>query len=67
MSEKLLEVKNLTTRFKNDDGIFTAVNGVSFYVNKGESVGIVGESGCGKSVTSIHYASVENTTRHRGR
>jgi oligopeptide/dipeptide ABC transporter ATP-binding protein len=53
MSEKLLEVKNLTTRFKNDDGIFTAVNGVSFYVNKGESVGIVGESGCGKSVTSM--------------
>ncbi|MCI8594048.1 MAG: ABC transporter ATP-binding protein [Oscillospiraceae bacterium] len=53
MSEKLLEVNNLTTKFKNDDGIFTAVNGVSFYVRKGESIGIVGESGCGKSVTSM--------------
>ena len=53
MSEKLLEVNNLTTKFKNDDGIFTAVNGVSFYVGKGESIGIVGESGCGKSVTSM--------------
>ena len=53
MSEKLLEVKDLSVRFKNEDGIFTAVNGVSFHVDKGESVGIVGESGCGKSVTSM--------------
>lgn len=52
MSERLLEVKNLTTSFKTDRGIMKAVDGVSIYVNKGEILGLVGESGCGKSVTS---------------
>ncbi len=49
----LLDVRNLTTRFKLDDGILTAVDGVSFTVNKNQTVGIVGESGCGKSVTAF--------------
>lgn len=49
----LLEVRNLVTRFHTQDGIVKAVNGVSFYVDKGETVAIVGESGCGKSVTSL--------------
>ena len=49
----LLEVNNLVTRFHTQDGIIQAVNGVSFYVQKGETVAIVGESGCGKSVTSL--------------
>ena len=53
MKEKLLEVNNLMTKFKTDDGVFSAVDGVSFNVHKGESLGIVGESGCGKSVTSM--------------
>jgi oligopeptide transport system ATP-binding protein len=53
MGEKLLEVKNLKTIFKTDEGIVKAVNGVSFSLNKGESIGIVGESGCGKSVTNL--------------
>ena len=52
MANKLLDVKNLTTRFKLDDGVLTAVDHVSFHVNEGETLGIVGESGCGKSVTS---------------
>ena len=52
MAEKLLEVKDLTTRFRLDDGVLTAVDHVSFCVNQGETLGIVGESGCGKSVTS---------------
>ena len=49
----LLEVKNLKTYFYTEDGIVRAVDGVDFYVYPGEVLGIVGESGCGKSVTSL--------------
>lgn len=49
----LLEVKNLKTHFYTEDGVVHAVDGVDFYVNPGEVLGIVGESGCGKSVTSL--------------
>jgi oligopeptide/dipeptide ABC transporter ATP-binding protein len=49
---KILEVNNLTTTFKTERGKMNAIQGVSFYVNKGEIFGVVGESGCGKSVTS---------------
>lgn len=50
--EPLLEVKNLKTHFHTERGKVTAVNGVSFSMNRGEIIGIVGESGCGKSVMS---------------
>ena len=53
MQEKLLDVQDLSTSFHTDDGVVCAVNHLSFHVNKGESVCIVGESGCGKSVTSM--------------
>ena len=49
----LLEVKNLKTYFYTEDGVVKAVDGVDFYVNPGEVLGLVGESGCGKSVTSL--------------
>jgi len=49
----LLEVDNLHTSFYSDDGVVKAVRGVSFKVDKGESLGIVGESGCGKSVAML--------------
>ena len=47
----VLEVHNLKTRFHTQDGTIHAVNGVSFELREGELLGIVGESGCGKSVT----------------
>src|SRR5262245_4712558 len=49
----LLEVKDLRTSFRTEDGIVKAVDGVSFTVEKGQTLGIVGESGCGKSVTCL--------------
>jgi peptide/nickel transport system ATP-binding protein len=49
----LLEVRNLVTTFRTDDGQFRAVDNISFNVESGKTLGIVGESGCGKSVTSL--------------
>jgi len=52
-SQYLLEVDDLTTHFFTRDGVVRAVDGVSFRVRRGETLAIVGESGCGKSVTSL--------------
>jgi oligopeptide transport system ATP-binding protein len=49
----LLEVKNLKTHFFTPDGVVKAVNGVSYTLDDGESLGLVGESGCGKSVSAL--------------
>ena len=49
----LLEVRNLTTRFHTMDGIVHAVNGISYTLEEGDTLGIVGESGCGKSVSVL--------------
>lgn len=53
MPQPVLTVKNLETSFQTRLGPFKAVNGVSYEINAGETLGIVGESGCGKSVTSF--------------
>jgi oligopeptide/dipeptide ABC transporter ATP-binding protein len=53
MTAPLLEVQDLQTYFYTRDGVAKAVDGVSFHVHKGEVLGIVGESGCGKSITSL--------------
>ncbi len=52
-SKAVVAVRNLVTRFRTDDGIITAIDGVSFAIQKGRTLGVVGESGCGKSVTSL--------------
>ena len=53
MTENLLSVKNLKTYFRTEAGEAKAVDGVSFDIDRGETLGLVGESGCGKSVTSL--------------
>lgn len=52
-SKPILEVKQLNTSFFTDDGIIPAVDNISFHIDEGEILGVVGESGCGKSVTSL--------------
>ena len=51
--QPLLEVKDLRTQFFTQDGVVKAVDDVSFYVMPGETLGVVGESGCGKSMTAL--------------
>lgn len=53
MAEPLLEIIELSTIFPTDDGVVRAVNNVTFSVSRGQTIGLVGESGCGKSVTGF--------------
>ena len=53
MSDPLLEIKNLVTGFETESGLLKAVDGVTFSIEKGRTMGLVGESGCGKSVTAM--------------
>jgi len=53
VTSRLLEVQGLKTEFRREGGSVMAVSGVDFHINKGEVLGLVGESGCGKSVTSL--------------
>ena len=64
MGRPLLSVRNLTVKFKTDEGLITAVDGTSFELNEGEILGLVGESGSGKSVTakSLMLLNPGNTT-----
>ena len=51
--ERLLEIRGLKTHFATDDGMVRAVDGVDLAIDRGETLGVVGESGCGKSVTAL--------------
>src|SRR6266536_3599390 len=53
LSAPLLEIRGLKTHFSTDDGIVQAVDGVDIAIHRGETLGIVGESGCGKTVTAM--------------
>ena len=52
MAETLLDIRDLKTWFKTDDGMVRAVDGVDLHIERGETLGVVGESGCGKTVTA---------------
>jgi len=52
VAEPLLDIRELKTWFKTDDGMVRAVDGVSLHIDRGETLGVVGESGCGKTVTA---------------
>jgi len=53
MAERLLEIQGLKTHFRTDDGMVRAVDGVDLTIDGGETLGVVGESGCGKTVTAM--------------
>lgn len=61
MGQPLLEVRNLVTEFHTEDTTVKAVNGISFTINRGEVLGIVGESGTGKSVTALSIIQLINS------
>ena len=58
---RLLEVKNLQTQFKTESGLVKAVDDVSYFIDEQEIVGVVGESGCGKSVSQLSVMRLINT------
>ena len=73
---KLLDIRNLRTQFRTSAGVVKAVDGISYDVEEGETVAIVGESGCGKSVGAMSILRlipdppgkiVEGTIHFRGR
>ena len=59
--KKLLDVRNLKTYFYSENGVVTAVDDVTFHVNEGETLGIVGESGCGKSISCMSIVRLVET------
>ena len=56
----ILDVKNLVTQFKTESGVVKAVDGVSYHIDEQEIVGLVGESGCGKSVSQLSVMRLIN-------
>lgn len=53
MAEPLLEIRGLKTHFSTDEGMVRAVDGVDLAIDRGETLGVVGELGCGKTVTAM--------------
>ncbi len=53
MTSPILEIRGLKVHFTTDDGIVQAVDGIDLTIGRGETVGVIGESGCGKTVTAM--------------
>ncbi len=53
MADNLLEIKNLYVQYKTDEDIVNAVNGIDITIGRGETIGIVGETGAGKTTTAL--------------
>src|SRR5712692_9163832 len=65
MSERLLEIRGLKTHFATDDGMVHAVDGIDLAIDRGETLGVVGESGCGKTVTALSVLKLVAMTQRR--
>ena len=65
-NENLLEIKGLRTHFFTQDGVVRAVDGVSFEIGYGQTLGVVGESGCGKSITALSTMRLVAEERRSG-
>lgn len=65
MAETILEVRNLVKHFKTSRGMLHAVDDVSFTLERGRTLGLVGESGCGKSTTRAHHPAADRTHQRR--
>ena len=55
VGERMLDIRGLKTYFATDDGMVQAVDGVDLAIGRGETLGVVGESGCGKTVTALSF------------
>src|ERR1700743_3393116 len=65
MADTLLDIKGLKTWFATDDGLVRAVDGVDLHIDRGETLGVVGESGCGKTVTARSVLKLIDMPRGR--
>jgi peptide/nickel transport system ATP-binding protein len=61
VTARLLEIRGLVTQFATDDGVVRAIDGVDLAIDRGETLGVVGESGCGKSVTALSVMKLIQT------
>lgn len=65
--KNILQIENLSISFRTDEGTFNMIKDLSYSVGEGEIVGIVGESGCGKTISSLCHDGTASFKRHCGK